>query len=134
MGEGGGAGRSTVGRHRRPGLRPMTSILPAGTNQTRLWGLTPRQRLARIAARQGIAMAEGAGGGPLVANLDFVFDPAWLSFVAERPEHVVPRDGVPVLAHSESLDARLQVMLAMKEERPLAAAPGLAIVAWEASG
>ena len=112
----------------------MISVFPAGTNDTCLWGLTPRQRLARIAARQGIGFAEGAGGAALIANLDHVFDPAWLAFVAERPEHVVTLGGVPVLAHSESLDERLRVMLAMKEARPLQAAPGLAILAWEESG
>jgi phosphatidylglycerophosphate synthase len=111
----------------------VTSILPAGVNRTPLWGLTPRQRLARIAARRGIGFAEGAGGGPLVANLDFVFDPAWLGFVVERPEHVVTLGGVPVLAHSDRLDERLRVMLAMKEGRKLEAADGLTLVAWEES-
>ena len=98
----------------------MTNVFPAGANQTRLWGLTPRRRLARIAARQGIAFAEGVGDTPLIANLDFVFDPAWLSFIAERPNHVVTLAGVPALAHVEAIDERLAVMLAMKEERPLA--------------
>jgi phosphatidylglycerophosphate synthase len=112
----------------------MNSVLPVGSNQARLWGLTARQRLARIAARQGIGFDEGAGGGPLVANLNFVFDPAWLAFVAERPDHAVTLGGVPVLAHSGDLDRRLRVMLAMKEGRPLEPAGGLTLVAWEESG
>ena len=91
----------------------MIAVLPAGTNQTLLWGLTPRQRLARIAARQGIAFAEGVGEAELGANLDFVFDPAWLRFVADRPNHVVTVGGVPALAHADALDERLRVMLAM---------------------
>jgi phosphatidylglycerophosphate synthase len=111
----------------------MTSVLPAGSNQTCLWGLTPRRRLARIAARQGMEFAEGAGGGPIVANLDFVFDPVWLAFIAERPEHVVTLGGVPVLAHSDSLDERLLAMLAMKEHRSLEAASGLTRIAYEES-
>ncbi|MDB5693927.1 MAG: CDP-alcohol phosphatidyltransferase family protein [Alphaproteobacteria bacterium] len=111
----------------------MTSVLPAGSNQTRLWGLTPRQRLARIAASRGIDFAEGPGGGPIVANLDFVFDPAWLGFIADRPEHVVTLGGVPVLACSEALDARLLMMLAMKEDRAPDAASGLTRIAYEES-
>ena len=67
----------------------MTSILPAGSNHTRLWGLTPRERLARMAAKQDLDFASGPGGGPLVANLDYVFDPAWLKLVAARSNHVV---------------------------------------------
>jgi phosphatidylglycerophosphate synthase len=111
----------------------MTSLFPAGTNQIRLWGLTPRQRLARIAARQGIGFADGADDAPLVANLDHVFDPAWLAFIAERPEHVVTFGGVPVLAHCADLRDRLRVMLAMKEQRPLGDAGALTLLAWEES-
>jgi phosphatidylglycerophosphate synthase len=112
----------------------MNSVVPVGSNQTRLWGLTPRQRLARIAARQGMGFAEGAGATPLVANLDDVFDPAWLAFVAERRGHVVTLGGIPALANVGDLDARLRVMLAMKETRPLQDPRGLILVAWEESG
>ena len=111
----------------------MSAVLPAGTNHTRLWGLTPRERLARMAARQGLDFAEGAGGGPLVANLDYVFDPSWLGFIAARPDHVVTCGGVPVLAHATDLDARLEMTRAMREGRP-GPADGLAVLAWEESG
>jgi phosphatidylglycerophosphate synthase len=110
----------------------MTSILPAGSNHTRLWGLTPRERLARMAAKQDMDFASGPGGGPLVANLDFVFDPAWLKLIAARPNHVVTQSGVPVLANVEDLDIRLAVTLAMRENRP-AAAPELSVTAFEDS-
>ena len=111
----------------------MTAILPAGTNRTRLWGLTPRERLARMAAAQGINFASGAGGGPLVANLDFVFDHAWLQFIAARPNHVLTLGGVPVLAHVEDLDARLAVTFAMGQDGKLDAT-GLTVVAYEDVG
>ncbi len=112
----------------------MSAVLPVGSNHTRLWGLTPRERLARIAARQGLGFAEGTGGGPLLASLDHVFDPAWLRFVAERPDHVVTQGGVPVLAHCTDLDTRLRVTLAMREGRPLEASEGLTILPYEESG
>jgi phosphatidylglycerophosphate synthase len=111
----------------------MTAILPAGTNRTRLWGLTARERLARMAATQGIDFASGAGGGPLVANLDFVFDPAWLRFIASRPDHVLTFGGVPVLANVEDLDARVAVTFAMGHDRGFE--PGaLSVVAYEELG
>jgi phosphatidylglycerophosphate synthase len=109
----------------------VTAILPAGSNHCRLWGLTPRERLARMAAKQGLDFASGAGGGPVVANLDFVFDPAWLRFVAERPDHVVTIGGVPVLANVPDLDRRLEVTRAMGEGRSIAGVPGLVLVPFE---
>jgi phosphatidylglycerophosphate synthase len=111
----------------------MSAVLPAGSNHTRLFGLTPRERLARMAAKQGLDFASGAGGGPLVANLDYVFDPAWLRFVAERPDHVVTMEGVPVLAHIGHLETRLAVTLAMHERRPVEPVDGLTLIAFEES-
>ncbi|HEX9953900.1 MAG TPA: CDP-alcohol phosphatidyltransferase family protein [Allosphingosinicella sp.] len=111
----------------------MTSILPAGSNHTRLWGLTPRERLARMAAKQGMEFASGPGGGPLVANLDFVFDPAWLKLIVGRANHLVTMGGVPVLANVEDLNTRLAVTLAMRENRA-AEVPGLGVTAFEDSG
>ena len=111
----------------------MTAILPAGTNRTRLWGLTPRERLARMAAAQRIDFASGVGGGPLVANLDFVFDHSWLQFIAGRPNHVLTLGGVPVLAHVDDLDARLAVTHAMGQAGSFAA-DGLTVVAYEDVG
>jgi phosphatidylglycerophosphate synthase len=112
----------------------VSAVLPVGSNRTRLWGLTPRERLARIALGQGIDFAAGAGGGPLLANLDYVFDPAWLRFVAERPDHVVTLGGVPVVAHCTDLEPRLRVTLAMKEGRPADDAAGLTFIPYEQSG
>jgi phosphatidylglycerophosphate synthase len=112
----------------------MSAVLPAGTNRTRLWGLTPRERLARMAAAQGIDFASGAGGGPLVANLDFVFDPSWLKFIAERPGHVLTCGGMPVLAHIEDLETRLAVTYAMGHGERLAERDGLVVVTYEDAG
>ena len=112
----------------------MSAVLPVGSNHTRLWGLTPRERLARIAASQGLEFASGPGGGPLLANLDFVFDPAWMRLVAASPDQVLTIGGVPVLAHVPDLDARLRVTLAMKEGRSPEDGLGLRVVAYEESG
>jgi phosphatidylglycerophosphate synthase len=112
----------------------MSAVLPVGSNHSRLWGLTPRERLARIARAQRLDFASGPGGGPLLANLDYVFDPAWMKYVAERPDHAVTLGGVPVLAHATDLDTRLRATLAMKEGRPFGADEGLILTAYEESG
>jgi phosphatidylglycerophosphate synthase len=93
--------------------------------------MTARERLARIADREGIAFAQGAGGGPLLASLDHVFDPAWLAFIASRPDHVLTLGGVPVLGHCRDLETRLRVTLAMREGRLIEASDGLALLAYE---
>jgi phosphatidylglycerophosphate synthase len=111
----------------------LTAILPAGSNHTKLWGLTPRERLARIAAKQDLEFASGPGGGPLIANLNYVFDPAWVRLIAERPDHLVTHGGVPVLANVGDMNSRLEVTLAMREGRA-ADVPGLAVTAFEESG
>jgi phosphatidylglycerophosphate synthase len=86
-----------------------------------------------MAAKQDMDFASGAGGGPLVANLDYVFDSAWLKLVAGRPDSVVTQGGVPVLANIEDMEKRLAVTLAMREGRA-ADVPGLAVIAFEESG
>ncbi|HEV2746777.1 MAG TPA: CDP-alcohol phosphatidyltransferase family protein [Allosphingosinicella sp.] len=92
--------------------------------------MSPRERLARIAAVQGHALAEG---GELLANLDFVWDPAWLRFVAGRPHHVVTLGGVPALAHCTDARDRARVAEAMAGGRPIDDAAGLTLIPWEES-
>ncbi|PZU11795.1 CDP-alcohol phosphatidyltransferase family protein [Sphingomonas sp.] len=78
----------------------LPPLVPAGENDTLIWGLTTRERLRRIAAAQGFTLAANAGAeGALVVNLDYVFDPLWLKYAAARPGHAITRDGVPVIAH-----------------------------------
>jgi phosphatidylglycerophosphate synthase len=108
------------------------NIVPVGSNETQLWGMDARERLARIAKVQGHELAEA---GPLLASLHFVWDPAWLRFVADRPGHVVTLGGVPVLAHVTDAQERARVAAAMAAGEPLDAPGTLALVAWEeASG
>jgi phosphatidylglycerophosphate synthase len=94
-----------------------------------LWGLTAQERLRRIAQAQGLVLG-GSDAGVLV-NLGYAFDPAWLGFIAARPDHVVTFGGVPVLANV-SRD-REQVIDAMERAEPLGPT-GLAVTAWEESG
>jgi phosphatidylglycerophosphate synthase len=75
-------------------------LLPVGTNPTRAWGLTAGERLRRIAAKQGFALADSApAGAALLVDLGHVFDPAWLGYAADHPGVAITLGGRPVLAH-----------------------------------
>ena len=70
-----------------------------GNNITRLWGLTPQERIRRIASKAGLQMAKAdAQGSLLLLNSDFAFDPQWIGFIQTRPETVVTKSGRPVMA------------------------------------
>ena len=95
--------------------RSSVTVETVGTNDACLWGLTAAQRAGRIAAAHGLA-SEG-GEARLLVNLGFVFEPAWLRWLAERPGQVVTREGVAVLAHCTDERSAAEVRKAMLEER-----------------
>ena len=110
---------------------PPLGLEAVGENPAFLWGMTSDERLRRIARTLGLGEAQGAQR--ILANLHYVFDPSWLSWIAERPGHVVTRDGVPVLAHCVDGESAERIRAAMAASRP-AAAPGLVQVAQESFG
>lgn len=112
----------------------MTAWLAVGTNPTRMWGMTSRDRLERIARAQGLAPFSEGLGAALIANLDFVFDPAWLKQIAAMPDHVLTLGGVPVLANIGRPEALEAVAGAMEGNRPLATSDGLVLIDYESSG
>jgi phosphatidylglycerophosphate synthase len=88
----------------------MTALLPqvriCGDNHVRLWGLTPRERIARIANKAGLTMASPEATGPLLLiNSDYAFDPQWIGFVLARPETVLTIGGTPAMALTSDGDA-----------------------------
>lgn len=77
-----------------------SSIVAVGENRVKLWGLTPRQRLQRIADKHGMELADHGERGPaILVSLDYVFDPAWLRTIAVSPATVLTIEGMPVLAN-----------------------------------
>jgi phosphatidylglycerophosphate synthase len=110
----------------------VISIQPVGSNETRLWGLTAYERLRRIARAQG--MSVDGENAVILANLDHVWDPAWLRLVRERPNSVITQCGVPVLAHVTDPATRERVAEAMRKRAPLGDAAGLRVTAQEESG
>src|SRR3546814_4266466 len=104
---------------------PFVSI---GDNTSRVFGLSPRDRANRFAAKADmIAVAEIPTDGPfVVANLGYAWDPAWLQHVASHPGLVLTQNGVPELAHLT--DAGQQAVVdVIKEQSPLQAVDGLNI-------
>jgi len=78
---------------------PAPQVRVIGDNRTPLWGLTPYERIARIAGKAGLRMADDKAEGPLLlVNSCYAFDPQWLAFMLKRPEGVLTVDGVPAMA------------------------------------
>jgi phosphatidylglycerophosphate synthase len=112
---------------------PPPVVEPVGSNPAKLWGLTSEERLLRIAAAQGLH-TDGAGEPRILANLGFVFDPAWLRWVAERPGRGVTRGGALVLAHCPGTAAADEARRAMVEQRRPASSRDLDLVEQESFG
>ena len=99
-----------------PPARPR--LEPVGSNPTPIWGMRHEERVRRIAAAQRL---DGDGGGRLLANLTYAFDPNWTRYLADRPGTAVTLGGVPVLVHSDDpaiLDAARAAMVADAADLP----------------
>ena len=96
---------------------PRPSVVPLGDNPVLLWGMTARERLRRIAVAQKLAFDPPGDGAVILANLSHVFDPAWMAHLAQRPDTVLTRHGVPVLAHVTTTQ-RTVVARAMEAGEP----------------
>lgn len=101
-------------------------MIAVGANDTRLWGLTARERLDRIVRAQGLDTAS------LVVNLGFAWDPSWLKLVAGRPGQIVTFGGLPVLANIPDETGRKRMAEMMAEGATLPAGPD--VLAWEEAG
>src|SRR4030095_3214331 len=74
---------------------------PVGSNSARLFGLDAKARACRLATNAGFECAAPAdpGRAALLATLDYAWDPAWLTEMANRPSSVLTLGGKPILAH-----------------------------------
>lgn len=112
---------------------PVATI---GPNPVKLWGLTPSQRVGRIARAAGLASAdvpvEGAPAGPaILANAAHAWDPAWFGYIVGRPGTVLTLGGVPALAHAPDAATSARVAAAMAAGARLDETAGLEILAYE---
>ena len=110
----------------------LPAVEPVGANAARLWGLTPEERLRRIAGAQGLGM--GGEGRVILADVDFAFDPFWLRWAAEGAGRAITRGGRVVLAHCLDSACAAAVRQAMTERRPLGESGDLELVAYESFG
>jgi len=80
--------------------RPLLFV-PVGANSARLFGMEARTRACRLAANAGFECRDAIepGQSVIIASLDYAWDPAWLTAIAERPSSVLTLGGRPVLAH-----------------------------------
>lgn len=108
----------------------IPAVMPVGKNPTLLWGLTAKERLQRIAGAQGLALGELGNEGPVIlADTNYVFDPAWLRFVAARPGIAVTQGGKPFLAHCRSAAEARMMQAIMTDGAVLPSGSGFQIVA-----
>jgi phosphatidylglycerophosphate synthase len=80
---------------------PPLLFVPVGSNPARLFGLDAKTRARRLATNAGFECADTPepGRAALIATLDYAWDPAWLTEMANRPSSVLTLGGKPVLAH-----------------------------------
>ena len=109
-------------------------VVAVGDNNLRLWGLTPRMRLERIAARSGCVLLHEplADGATILVNLDYVFDPAWLLSIKASPRTVLTLDDKPVIANCPDAANCASVRQAMLDDAPMTSAE-LALVPFESA-
>lgn len=79
---------------------------------TPIWGISAQERIARLAAANGLTLG-AADGAAMLANAAFAFDPLWLAHIKARPDTILTSGGVPVLAHVSDPAAAQAVAAAM---------------------
>ena len=75
------------------------TVRSIGSNPTLIWGMSSTERLRRIAAAQKMMFGADGSGPALLVSADYVFEQAWLIFMAGRPGEVLTLGGVKVIAH-----------------------------------
>ncbi|WP_232492589.1 CDP-alcohol phosphatidyltransferase family protein [Novosphingobium kaempferiae] len=112
-----------------------TQVLPVATigeNPVKLWGLSPSQRVGRIARAAGLEPVETVPEGPaILSNAAFAWDPAWFAHITGRPGMVLTLGGVPALAHAADADQAARIAHAMASNTVLNDTKGLLTVAYE---
>lgn len=110
-------------------------VLPVATigeNPVKLWGLSPSQRVGRIARAAGLEPVETVPEGPaILSNAAFAWDPAWFAHITGRPGMVLTLGGVPALAHAADADQAARIANAMASNTVLNDTKGLLTVAYE---
>ncbi len=105
------------------------SFLEAGRNDTRVFGLLPAERARRFATKAKLAVVDRVPpeGPVIVADLNFAWDPAWLTHVRDTAGLAVTWRGRPVLVHASDKATASAVVAAINAGTPLPAGLGLTV-------
>lgn len=104
-------------RDERPAL-----FVPVGENFVRLFGQAAMTRAYRLGASAGLEpgsaerLGEEGGRSVLIADLDYVWDPAWLPALIQRPGTVLTHEGHAIIAHCTGPAEREAVLTAMAND------------------
>lgn len=82
--------------------RPKPRLFIIGDNPARLWGMSARERIQRMARAEALSLVNNWAKADLIADARYAFDPIWLRHIAANPGTVLTLDGQPVLAHISS--------------------------------
>jgi phosphatidylglycerophosphate synthase len=102
-------------------MDPKVAFIVAGTNDVRVFGLTPAERARRFAAKAKLALADRVpdAGPVIVADLAFAWDPAWLAHVRDHAGLAVTHQGRAALVHCPDPAAARAVISAIEAGAPL---------------
>lgn len=111
--------------------RPTVAFTMIGENAVAIWGMSVRERVARIARAAQVPPAPGGDGGLILVHADYAWDPAWFRHILDSPGVVLTLDGVPALAHAIDAPQVGRIEQAMRDRAPLEPSAGLELVAYE---
>jgi phosphatidylglycerophosphate synthase len=101
-----------------PATAPL--LVPVGANPARVFGLTAGERLRRLGEKAGMECSEEVQPGrpAMLADLDFAWDPAWLTAIRNHPDNVIMLGDRAVLAHVTAGRDPAPVIEAMRSDAP----------------
>lgn len=76
------------------------AVILAGSNDTRIWGMTAATRIQRIAGAHKTDF-----DGTMIADVHYAFDPEWYGYIAARPNSALTIGGRPALVHTAQVEA-----------------------------
>ena len=100
---------------------PRPVFVAVGDNPALAFGMAAGARANALGIKAGMdpADAPDPARATVLADLDFVWDPAWARAIAQRPATALVKDGRAVLVHLVAGADIEPVAAAMRERRPL---------------
>ena len=95
-------------------------FVPIGANPARVFGLDARTRACRLAEKAGLQCADAIDPGrpAVLADMDFAWDPAWLTAIRNHSGNVLVIGDRAVLAHVPAGQDASAIRTAMEADSP----------------